>query len=232
MTIDEVIQIIKSGEEMDLADMRLAFTVVFGRKPARGYLIKDMLEAVTERLHCDHPEQFDSLNHDSHELPKTAFCDNQRLWDLLRFCRHKLFDENLISPEEFALLVTDHPAVERLHGYDGVRAELQRVYDANATNARLYREADAHLNAATEEIARLQQGVNDLQSGMFINCVYCGHRYGPDPGTPVAMADVLKAHVEQCPKHPMSALRKRLEYVIEQLEGLGYKVDGDMVVPR
>ncbi len=58
-----------------------------------------------------------------------------------------------------------------------------------------------------KEIARLNQWIADLQSGMYINCVYCGHRYGPDPGTPVAMADVLKAHVEVCPKHPMSALK-------------------------
>jgi hypothetical protein len=51
---------------------------------------------------------------------------------------------------------------------------------------------------------RLRQWVNDLQSGMYVNCVYCGHRYGPDKETPVAMADILKAHIEQCPEHPLS----------------------------
>ena len=61
------------------------------------------------------------------------------------------------------------------------------------------------------EVERLQRWVNDLQAGMYINCVYCGHRYGPDPGTPVAMADVLKKHIEQCPQHPMSALKKQLD---------------------
>lgn len=60
----------------------------------------------------------------------------------------------------------------------------------------------------TPETARLQAWVNDLQSGMFINCVYCGHRYGPKDEVPASMADVLKAHVEQCPKHPMSALKE------------------------
>lgn len=65
-------------------------------------------------------------------------------------------------------------------------------------------------------IKELEQWVSDLQSGMYINCVYCGHRYGPDPGTPVAMADVLKVHVEQCPKHPLSHASSRTSL----LEGL------------
>lgn len=58
-----------------------------------------------------------------------------------------------------------------------------------------------------EEIERLTQWVNDLQAGMWINCAYCGHRYGPDDRIPVAMADVLKEHIEVCPKHPMSQLK-------------------------
>ncbi len=62
-----------------------------------------------------------------------------------------------------------------------------------------------------QEIARLKAWVDDLQSGMYINCVYCGHRYGPKEDTPVAMADVLKEHIEQCLKHPMSALKARVE---------------------
>lgn len=60
------------------------------------------------------------------------------------------------------------------------------------------------------ENARLTQWVSDLQSGMYVNCVYCGHRYGPGETTPVSMADALKAHVEQCPKHPMSALKSEI----------------------
>jgi hypothetical protein len=60
------------------------------------------------------------------------------------------------------------------------------------------------------EVARLRQWIADLQSGMYVNCVYCGHRYGPDPGTPVAMADVLKAHIEVCPEHPASQLKAQV----------------------
>jgi len=62
-----------------------------------------------------------------------------------------------------------------------------------------------------KENERLQQWVNDLHSGMYINCVYCGHRYGPKKNTPVAMADVLKSHIEQCPKHPLSQMKSRAE---------------------
>ena len=60
------------------------------------------------------------------------------------------------------------------------------------------------------EMARLKAWVDDLQSGMYVNCVYCGHRYGPGETTPVSMADALKAHIETCSKHPMSALKKRV----------------------
>ena len=62
-----------------------------------------------------------------------------------------------------------------------------------------------------DEIKQLTQWVNDLQSGQYVNCVYCGHQYGPYETTPVTMADALKEHVEQCPKHPMSALKREVE---------------------
>jgi hypothetical protein len=55
-------------------------------------------------------------------------------------------------------------------------------------------------------LRRRERWVADLQSGLYVNCVYCGHRYGPGETTPVSMADALKAHVAQCPEHPMSAL--------------------------
>lgn len=61
------------------------------------------------------------------------------------------------------------------------------------------------------EIDQLKEWVNDLQSGMYINCVYCGHRYGPNTEVPASMADVLKKHIAHCPKHPMSQLKQELE---------------------
>src|SRR5262245_56132348 len=65
----------------------------------------------------------------------------------------------------------------------------------------------ATVAALQAEMERLNQWVADLQSGLYVNCVYCGHRYGPGETTPVTMADALKTHVEQCPKHPMSTLK-------------------------
>jgi hypothetical protein len=59
-------------------------------------------------------------------------------------------------------------------------------------------------------IERLNSWISDLQSGMYVNCVYCGHRYGPEKDTPVAMAEILKRHVAQCPEHPMSKLKELL----------------------
>ena len=59
-------------------------------------------------------------------------------------------------------------------------------------------------------LSRYEQWVADLQAGMYINCVYCGHRYGPDDEVPASMADVLKAHIEVCPEHPLSKAMARI----------------------
>lgn len=61
------------------------------------------------------------------------------------------------------------------------------------------------------EIERLKKWVDDLQSGIYVNCVYCGYRYGYSEDIPVSMAEVLKEHVESCPKHPMNRLKLDLE---------------------
>lgn len=65
----------------------------------------------------------------------------------------------------------------------------------------------------TLENERLRQWINDLQSGMYINCVYCGHRYGPEDEVPASMADVLKKHIEECPEHPMSKMKAKLDHI-------------------
>jgi DNA repair exonuclease SbcCD ATPase subunit len=74
------------------------------------------------------------------------------------------------------------------------------------------------------EVQRLKQWVADCQSGMYINCVYCGHRYGTREDTPVAMADVLKEHIEQCPQHPLSAMKKAHEELYQRLKRVRYAV--------
>ncbi len=69
-------------------------------------------------------------------------------------------------------------------------------------------------------MAEAERWVSDLQSGMYVNCVYCGHRYGPKDKVPASMAEVLKRHVEQCPKHPMSALKTENATLRRALESL------------
>jgi len=66
-------------------------------------------------------------------------------------------------------------------------------------------------------IAGLKTWIGDLQSGLYINCVYCGFRYGPGESMPATLPDAgetlaataLREHVEKCPDHPMSHLKAR-----------------------
>ncbi|MFW6056852.1 MAG: hypothetical protein ACOC9B_06050 [Chloroflexota bacterium] len=66
-------------------------------------------------------------------------------------------------------------------------------------------------------VLNLKQWVNDLQSGLYINCVYCGHRYGPnDPRyeeVDQVPAEVLQTHIRQCPEHPLAKALKCLAYI-------------------
>ena len=78
-----------------------------------------------------------------------------------------------------------------------------------------------------QELEEARRWVNDLQSGMYINCVYCGHRYGPKDKVPCTMADALKQHIEQCPKHPMSSLRAEVGRLKKELRIL-YSSNADM----
>lgn len=77
----------------------------------------------------------------------------------------------------------------------------------------------AKISMALElENNRLKQWISDLQSGMYVNCVYCGHRYGPAKDTPVAMADILKKHIEECPEHPLSKAKQLGNAMAEAIE--------------
>lgn len=84
---------------------------------------------------------------------------------------------------------------------------LERIIEDQKDTIIAFEKSHAALKAENE---RLVKWVDDLQSGMYISCVYCGHRYGPKDKVPYTMADALKQHIETCPKHPMSALKKSL----------------------
>lgn len=104
-----------------------------------------------------------------------------------------------------------------------------------AALAEIKRHAQAHkdvVESLHKEIERLDKWVADLQSGMYINCVYCGYRYGPKDEVPCSMADALKQHIETCPKHPMSALKQEnadLLFRIKTLDACYQKALKDIV---
>lgn len=78
-------------------------------------------------------------------------------------------------------------------------------------------EKDEEISRLNGEIRRLQNWVNDLQSGMFINCAYCGHRYGPDDEVGVTMQEALYEHIKECPKHPLSKTKNAAQQAITVL---------------
>lgn len=80
------------------------------------------------------------------------------------------------------------------------------------------RDVAEDIEALKTENARLKQWVSDLQDGTFVNCVYCGHRYGKVGEVPESMSDILKAHIETCPEHPMSRLKAEKEKLLALLK--------------
>lgn len=69
-----------------------------------------------------------------------------------------------------------------------------------------------------KENERLKEHISDLQSGTYINCVYCGHRYGPKETTPSSMADILKEHIENCVEHPLYKLKKEFKDKLNEIK--------------
>jgi DNA-directed RNA polymerase subunit RPC12/RpoP len=100
-----------------------------------------------------------------------------------------------------------------------LRKELEKARDErNKARVRQRAEDGMEIAQLVAELGKMKTWVDDLQSGMYVNCVYCGHRYGPKETTPVSMADALKKHVESCPKHPMSKLKALCEELGEVVE--------------
>ncbi len=77
------------------------------------------------------------------------------------------------------------------------------------------------------EIKRLKSWVADLQSGMYVNCVYCGHRYGPADKVSGPMSEALTRHIEQCPEHPMSKLIEERDALRRECNILWFRLTGN-----
>ncbi len=71
---------------------------------------------------------------------------------------------------------------------------------------------ECKIEELAKQLVKYREWIDDLQSGMYINCVYCGHRY--PPGTRGVKQQVLYEHIKVCPEHPLS----KAEEKIKQLE--------------
>jgi hypothetical protein len=135
---------------------------------------------------------------------------HQRLLDLVRYCRHRLFDVELITREEFAELVKDHPAVARLSSYDELRAELTALQKGGLPAPRLACEACNVTGKVNEKRCRVCHG-EAITYVVYQNLVdYLGtiNLNVPEPYrqpqldlSMIRMRDALTSHAEQ-PQSP------------------------------
>jgi len=52
----------------------------------------------------------------------------------------------------------------------------------------------------------------------IVTCVYCGHEY--PTGTPATQNEALGAHIQECEKHPLAAMRSEREVLREKVKVL------------
>ncbi len=111
-----------------------------------------------------------------------------------------------------------------------ILAAMELVVAEPVLAAKAIADALVEIDTLAAEVERFKAWVADLQSGMFINCVYCGHRYGPDgshaatvkDGLP--MAEALKQHIAECPDHPMSKLAAEVEKLTKREERYSFSL--------
>lgn len=103
---------------------------------------------------------------------------HQRVWDLLRQCRHKLLDENLISREEYAWLLADapnvlgrgSPAPRRLETYDDHESRMKATAKRWKALAELAANDALSKSPAVREYGeRLLRHMADIESHVPVN---------------------------------------------------------------
>ena len=98
--------------------------------------------------------------------------------------------------------------------------ELELADQTNELHKKTIALQEIKIERMLQQLDDYRKWVDDLQSGMYVNCVYCGHRYGPADEVPGSMAEALRQHIEACPKHPMSKLKMDFEEACKELEKL------------
>ncbi len=111
----------------------------------------------------------------------------------------------------------------------GIRREPS-IYEQRRALKDAIKDLKGRMEHQHGEVLHLKTWVGDLLSGMYINCVYCGHRY--PPGTPDVQDRALYDHIMECPKHPVSKLSKERDELVaicgtaaEQLQ----EIDSELV---
>lgn len=147
----------------------------------------------------------------------------RKLWKHYVF----LWKENAISgPGEWAReLLKRDLKIDRLKTKLSEYTKMADIHEENQSlligDLEAFKKSNAEdhelMEAMTAKIDQLQTWVDDLHSGMYINCVYCGHRYGPDTEEGI-MSEVLHEHIKDCPKHPLSkALAEIVQLKIQMM---------------
>jgi len=150
-----------------------------------------------------------------HDNPRSAVEAQDAAADVLS----RLDAAGWLSPDEAEKLRVENNELRGALGYEVPADTPVGRFQCGMCNAGdlLYSELKGQLRDANAEVERLKKQVADCQSGMWVSCIYCGHRYGPKATTPVTQADLLTKHAEQCSKHPMSTLRAEVERLEKQL---------------
>lgn len=95
---------------------------------------------------------------------------------------------------------------------DSLRAEVERLTKEGDFEREQANEWLVQLQDMTKERDEARADLRAYVNDTAVTCAYCGAR----KDRPVTFEDI-KAHIGECPKHPMAALRAR----VEQLEGAG-----------
>lgn len=88
-----------------------------------------LAERIDRQPHLE--RHHDRAEHSAISYAIEALNENERLRDLVRFCRQQLFDEGLITTEELAALLDDEGAesVRRLESYDAMRDQIEALHE-------------------------------------------------------------------------------------------------------
>ena len=82
----------------------------------------------------------------------------------------------------------------------GKQISAPAPYSDKSPPARTEREVamETVIDQQRAEIERLKQWVEDLQGEAWVNCVYCGFRFGPVEKFPVSTTEIFTKHLRQC----------------------------------